>query len=126
MGAAMSEPTILCNSWKRPAISSILGLLTLFWFSSPVAVAQDATKLSARNVATRIGNGFWEWTAFIQGPPETLRQVKCVRYTLHPTFPNPIRDVCNRGNGPRAFSLTTTGWDVSAKSPRPLREREDD
>jgi len=106
----MSEPRILCNSRARPVISSILGLLTLFCFSSPAAVAQNATNLSASNVATRIGNGFWQWTAFIQGPPETLRQVKCVRYTLHPTFPNPIRDVCSRGNGPRAFPLTTSGW----------------
>ena len=34
---------------------------------------------------------------FIQAPPAVLSQIKCVEYTLHPTFPNPVRQVCDRG-----------------------------
>jgi len=72
--------------------------------------AEDVTELSADNVATKLREGLWEWTAFIQGTKKTLDQIKCVQYTLHPTFPNPVREVCDRGNGPHAFPLTTRGW----------------
>lgn len=54
--------------------------------------------------------GRWNWTVFLRGPDSALSQVKCVEYTLHPTFPNPVREVCARGTGPQAFALAATGW----------------
>jgi hypothetical protein len=78
--------------------------------SSRESVSEPATELSADNVSRKLREGGWEWTAFIQGPNETLNQIKCVRYTLHPTFPDPLQDVCFRGSGPQAFPLTATGW----------------
>jgi transcription initiation factor IIF auxiliary subunit len=62
------------------------------------------------NVATKLGDSYWEWTAFIRAPDKVLREVKCVEYHLHPTFPNPVREVCHRGTSTRAFPLTATGW----------------
>ncbi len=47
---------------------------------------------------------------YVQGPPEALRQVRCVEYTLHPTFPNPVQEVCDPGRGSQAFPLSATGW----------------
>jgi len=37
----------------------------------------------------------------IQGSDNALDQIQCVKYTLHPTFPNPEREVCKRGTGER-------------------------
>lgn len=43
----------------------------------------------------------------LEAEPATLAQVRCVEYTLHPTFPNPIQVVCNPQKN---FALTASGW----------------
>ncbi len=74
-----------------------------------LSLAQSA--VSAENVSKYIGNNRWEWTVFVRGDPGTLSQISCVQYELHPTFPNRIRRVCDRGPDPnRAFPLTASGW----------------
>jgi len=70
----------------------------------------DADSIRASNVATRLGQSMWRWTAFLEAPEPTLQQIECVEYTLHETFPGRVREVCNRGTGPQAFPLTVTGW----------------
>jgi transcription initiation factor IIF auxiliary subunit len=49
----------------------------------------------------------YDWCVFATSDPEALRRVRSVKYTLHPTFPNPTRvtsDVEHR------FVLMTRGW----------------
>jgi transcription initiation factor IIF auxiliary subunit len=70
---------------------------------------QQALPIRADNTAKEVRPDWWNWTVFIQGPDDVLDQVKCVEYTLHPTFLNPVRDVCERGTGP-AFALSANGW----------------
>jgi hypothetical protein len=65
---------------------------------------------TAANTAQPASDKRWDWTVFILGTEEDLDRVRCVEYTLHPTFPNPVRTVCERGNGPHAFPLSTNGW----------------
>lgn len=65
--------------------------------------------IETHNTATRVGPDWWDWTVFIEAPPEVLDQVNCVEYTLHSTFAKPLREVCNRGTGP-AFALSESGW----------------
>lgn len=72
------------------------------------AEAQGTLALS--NTARAVGDDRWDWTVFLQGSPQALNEVQCVVYTLHPTFPNPVRRVCDRGRGPRAFALNSNGW----------------
>jgi transcription initiation factor IIF auxiliary subunit len=72
------------------------------------ASAQD---ISAANTSRYLGERQWSWTVFIKAPPAVLNEVKCVEYTLHPTFPNPVQTVCVRGsNDQQAFPLTASGW----------------
>ena len=66
--------------------------------------------ISADNTARQIRTGYWTWTVFIKAPEEVLSQVQCVQYTLHPTFADPVREVCERGSTSQAFPLTATGW----------------
>lgn len=67
-------------------------------------------KISADNSATQVRSGWWDWTVFIEAPDEVLRQIRCVEYTLHPTFPDPVRTICRRGTGRQAFALHGSGW----------------
>ena len=40
-----------------------------------------------------------------------LNTIKCVEDPLHPTFPEPVQQVCVRGDVPgKGFFLTATGW----------------
>ncbi len=70
--------------------------------------------ITADNTAAHARPGLWNWTVFLHASEEILKQIKCVEYTLHPTFPNPIQSVCSRGAGPRAFPLDASGWGTFA------------
>ena len=66
--------------------------------------------LTADNVATKVREGAWNWTIFLQGPEDALNQIRCVEYTLHPSFPEPVVTVCQKGSASRAFALSGSGW----------------
>jgi transcription initiation factor IIF auxiliary subunit len=63
--------------------------------------------VTVENSAKEIEPGWWEWSIYIKGAPDELRQIRCVEYTLHPSFPNPVRLVCTSNN---RFLLTARGW----------------
>jgi transcription initiation factor IIF auxiliary subunit len=53
------------------------------------------------------GNDFWRWSIWLAGPDAELDAVHCVVYTLHSSFPNPVRTVTDRQT---RFRLETAGW----------------
>jgi hypothetical protein len=63
------------------------------------------------NTAKLVRKDLWDWTVFVVGDDSTLKEIKCVEYTLHPTFPDPIRTVCKKGaTSGKGFFLSTSGW----------------
>jgi hypothetical protein len=50
---------------------------------------------------------WWEWSVWVEGSPKELGQVREVLYTLHPTFPRPVRKVADRNT---KFRLDSAGW----------------
>jgi hypothetical protein len=78
--------------------------------SKPIDVESNYP-ISADNIAKKSKiSGYWNWTIFVKAPEDVLEQIEYVEYKLHPTFPNPVRIVNQRGSGPYAFPLTTSGW----------------
>lgn len=71
------------------------------------ATAKAPLNMKARNRAREIEPGWWEWGVYLEGSAADLDRVRCVEYTLHPTFPNPVRMVCSRSD---RFLLTARGW----------------
>jgi transcription initiation factor IIF auxiliary subunit len=68
-------------------------------------------RVTAGNTSRYVGRSRWDWTVFIVADDETLDEIKCVEYTLHPTFPDPIRMICNRGSASgKGFFLNSNGW----------------
>jgi transcription initiation factor IIF auxiliary subunit len=55
------------------------------------------------------GDDWWAWSVWIEGDDDALDQVEFVEWRLHPTFPNPVRRVTDRGT---RFRLETGGWGV--------------
>ena len=55
------------------------------------------------------GDEWWSWAVWIDGAPEQLRDVEFVEYTLHPSFPDPVRVVRTKDNN---FKLSTGGWGI--------------
>jgi len=49
----------------------------------------------------------YDWCIFASSEPEALRNVRSVKYILHPTFPNPTRVTFDREH---RFVLLTRGW----------------
>ncbi len=66
--------------------------------------------LRVRNVAQKIAPKRWKWTIFVEGSDAALSRVRCVEYTLHPTFRDPVKKICRRGQGPYAFAYSAKGW----------------
>lgn len=77
-----------------------------------VGMQSKATRpaFTAGNTAQLASDNRWDWTVFIMGSEEDMDRVQCVEYTLHPSFPDPVRTVCERGKGLHAFPLSTNGW----------------
>ena len=55
------------------------------------------------------GDDWWKWAVWIEGRDEALDLIDFVEWTLHPTFPNPIRRIHDRAS---KFRLETGGWGV--------------
>jgi len=79
--------------------------------SSLLAPPLAGADLRVGNVSSYAGNKRWDWTVFITAPADVLDRVRCVEYKLHPTFPEPVQVICDRGyDSSRAFPLTRNGW----------------
>lgn len=78
---------------------------------SPAKVFDSASaRITTRNVATRVADKQWEWSAFIEAAPEVIDHVICVEYTLHKTFTPQVRKVCDRESDAQPYALHTAGW----------------
>jgi transcription initiation factor IIF auxiliary subunit len=53
------------------------------------------------------GDDYWKWSVWVEGPDAELNQISQVTYTLHPTFPHPVRTISDRSS---KFRLDTAGW----------------
>jgi transcription initiation factor IIF auxiliary subunit len=77
-------------------------------------------KITVSNTSKSMGDGRWDWTIFIKAEKPVLDKIQCVEYTLHPSFPNPIRKVCSAGIPAQAFALSSNGWGTFAIKVRVL------
>jgi transcription initiation factor IIF auxiliary subunit len=50
---------------------------------------------------------WYDWCIFVAEDEETISAIDAIKYTLHPSFPDPIRIVKNRSN---CFALFSSGW----------------
>lgn len=55
------------------------------------------------------GDDWWKWWVYIDGPENELDNINHVIYTLHKTFPNPVRKIKDRKSN---FRLETSGWGI--------------
>lgn len=72
------------------------------------AASPSLAALTVKNTSSYLGAGRWDWTIFVDADPNTLEQIECVEYILHPTFPDPVRKVCNQAK--TKFAYSTNGW----------------
>jgi hypothetical protein len=49
----------------------------------------------------------WDWAIWVDGTESELGEIEAVEYTLHPTFPEPVRLVRNRAD---KFRLEDSAW----------------
>jgi hypothetical protein len=56
-----------------------------------------------------VGGNQWKWWVWLEGEEAELDQVASVEYHLHPTFPQPVREVKDRDS---KFRLDASGWGV--------------
>jgi len=82
--------------------AGLLAALTLATATSAFAA------LTITNTSSYMGGGRWAWKVFVDADAETLQRIECVEYTLHSTFPDPVRRVCNQAK--TRFALSTNGW----------------
>jgi hypothetical protein len=79
------------------------------------------------------GQNYYRWKVFVDAPESVMAEIKEVEYTLHPTFPDPVRtsrDRSDRSAEPRRPRFwqgpaqdRATGSSVLARSPKPAGGR---
>ena len=67
----------------------------------------DLKDISFKSKSEYVGQGRFDWEVHVEGDDLALDNIKFVRYKLHKTFPNRIRDIYDRNNN---FRLETAGW----------------
>ncbi len=68
-----------------------------------------STEFEIRQWEKYEGDDWWKWAVWVEGSDEALDRIDYVEWTLHPTFPDPIRKTRNRA---QKFRLETGGWGV--------------
>jgi len=63
--------------------------------------------LRIKQEAIYTASDWWKWSLWLDGPAKELDQVDYVVYTLHPTFPSPVRRIADRES---YFRLDSAGW----------------
>jgi transcription initiation factor IIF auxiliary subunit len=53
------------------------------------------------------GTDVYSWCVFLNAPLGVINGIRTVEYTLHPTFPNPVREITDADH---AFALQSEGW----------------
>ncbi|HEY8185082.1 MAG TPA: pYEATS domain-containing protein [Pyrinomonadaceae bacterium] len=57
--------------------------------------------------ATYASDNWWEWSVWVEGDKEELKQIDYVEYNLHSSFPEPVRRIEDRSS---KFRLDSSGW----------------
>jgi len=52
-------------------------------------------------------DNFYDWCVFVNEDPAVINSIRSVEYTLHPTFPNPVRVSEDKSS---RFALCSAGW----------------
>src|SRR5215204_2333201 len=55
----------------------------------------------------KYGDNFYDWCIFVDEDSTIINSIKSVEYTLHPTFPNPVRVIEDKSS---RFALYSAGW----------------
>ncbi len=95
---------------RKKFCSIIICLITAILFLNYDLWGTQKTIPEVANTSFYVGNGLWDWTIYIKASEEILGDIRCVEYHLHPTFPNPIRTVCETKNPLYPFGHSTNGW----------------
>lgn len=61
-----------------------------------------------KNDSRYIGKKKFSWRIYIDAPPPVLNNIRCVQYTLHKTFKDPIQNKCNAAA--TQFAYSAIGW----------------
>lgn len=55
----------------------------------------------------RYERDWYDWCVFASGDEAELQHIKSIEYTLHPSFPDPVRTVSDRDH---RFAVMSNGW----------------
>jgi transcription initiation factor IIF auxiliary subunit len=67
----------------------------------------DLKDVSFKSKSEYVGQGRFNWEIHVEADDRTLDNINYIRYKLHKTFPNRIRDIYDRDSH---FRLETNGW----------------
>jgi ABC-type phosphate transport system substrate-binding protein len=106
-----NSPAVVLRDWLlSPEGQEVVAKSGYVKYAARRHSAEGSAGITAENVAKSVGDNQWRWTIYVKGAQKDIDRIKCVEYSLHPTFRNPVRKVCERGEPTQPFSLTATGW----------------
>jgi hypothetical protein len=63
----------------------------------------------SRHIGEKEGTDLYAWCVFLEGSSEEIGNIRQIEYTLHPSFPDPVRII---GDADHCFALQSQGWGI--------------
>jgi len=92
------------SATKKSAAKKSTGSTSVSRQPSPTNVANQ---INVKQSSEYMGNNWWKWSVWIDGPPAVLKDIQSVTYNLHSTFPDNVRE---QTNAAEKFRLSSEGW----------------
>lgn len=92
------------SATKKSAAKKSTGSTSVSRQPSPTTVAGQ---INMKQSSEYMGNNWWKWSVWIDGPPAVLNDIQSVTYKLHSTFDNNVREQTNANE---KFRLSSEGW----------------
>lgn len=82
------------------------------YFNYPLVFKASSAQyaITTCNTSKEVSSDWWSWTVYISSSEEVLNKIKCVEYTLHESFTNPVQLICLKGSNTMAFPFSAKGW----------------
>lgn len=65
------------------------------------------SRFSRKSRGKNLFTDIYAWCVFLEGDAELMNRIEMVEYTLHPTFPRPVREITDKEH---CFALQSEGW----------------
>jgi len=104
---AAKKKTTKAVAAKKSSRSAKKSAASLAGASRKSSAPRIADQIDVQQSSEYVRQNWWNWSVWIEAPPNVLSNIEYVNYKLHSTFADPVR---HHTNSQQKFMLKSAGW----------------